>query len=129
MSQIKSKNTKSTELKLVEIFKDNHVTGWRRTYPMVGKPDFVFVKQRIAIFVDGCFWHGHDCRNVTPKDNADYWRDKIRRNIDRDNMVTEAIIKKGWSVIRIWECELKGKIPCSKIIDLIEKIKVLKEKK
>ena len=72
MKAVKSRNTKTTELKMIEIFKELHIIGWRRTYPLIGKPDFVFPKKRIAVFVDGCFWHGHDCRNVTPSDNADF---------------------------------------------------------
>jgi DNA mismatch endonuclease (patch repair protein) len=72
MKAVKSRNTKTTELKMIEIFKELHITGWRRTYPLVGKPDFVFPKKRIVVFVDGCFWHGHDCRNVTPSENADF---------------------------------------------------------
>lgn len=95
MSKVKSKNT-GAELKLIKIFKENNIKGWRRTYPMFGKPDFVFLKHRIAIFVDGCFWHGHNCRNVTPKNNAEYWRKKIENNKERDKIVTKTIEKKGW---------------------------------
>ena len=63
MRQVKSKKNKSTELRLIEIFKENGITGWRRNYPVKGHPDFVFPKKKIAVFVDGCFWHGHDCRS------------------------------------------------------------------
>jgi DNA mismatch endonuclease (patch repair protein) len=60
-----------------------------------------------VIFVDGCFWHGHDCRNTRPKDNADYWTKKRERNVKRDKEVTENLQNKDWTVIRLWECELK----------------------
>lgn len=96
---------------------------------MFGKPDFVFLKHRIAIFVDGCFWHGHNCRNVTPKNNAEYWRKKIENNKERDKIVTKTIEKKGWKVIRIWECELKGKAISKKVIELIEILKDLNRNK
>ena len=76
---------------------------------MKGHPDFVFLDRRIAIFVDGCFWHGHDCRNTRPADNAEYWSQKRQRNIEHDKEVTESFEKSGWTVIRIWECELKKK--------------------
>lgn len=76
---------------------------------MKGRPDFVFVKGRIAVFVDGCFWHGHDCRNTKPSVNQEYWRKKRERNIRRDKEVTEMFEKRGWKVLRIWECELKKK--------------------
>ena len=91
MRAIKSRGKKSTELKLIEIFKAEKIISWRRNYKLFGKPDFVFPKQRIAIFLDGCFWHGHDCRNTKPADNADYWLVKIERNKLRDESVTKKI--------------------------------------
>lgn len=109
MKAVKSKNTKTTELKMLQVFKDLHIIGWRRTYPMKGKPDFVFPKKRVVVFVDGCFWHGHDCRNVTPKENSDFWDKKRNYNRAHDEEVTKTLIAKGWNVIRIWECELKKK--------------------
>lgn len=74
MQQVRSKNNKTTELKLIQIFKDSHITGWKRNYPVKGHPDFVFLNKKIAVFVDGCFWHGHNCRNTQPSNNAEYWR-------------------------------------------------------
>ena len=76
MRQVKSKKNKSTELQLIEVFKENGITGWQRSYAVKGHPDFVFPKQKIAVFVDGCFWHGHDCRNTRPAENAEYWKKK-----------------------------------------------------
>ena len=107
MRQVKSKKNKSTELRLIKIFKENGVTGWKRNYPVIGHPDFVFLKQRIAVFVDGCFWHGHDCRNTRPSANEEFWRKKRERNIKHDKEITELFESRGWTVIRIWECELK----------------------
>ena len=109
MRAVKSKNTKSTELALIKLFKENHITGWRHSYNVKGPPDFVFLEKRIAIFVDGCFWHGHDCRNTRPADNAEYWAKKRERNIQRDKETTERFEKRGWTVVRIWECELRKK--------------------
>jgi DNA mismatch endonuclease (patch repair protein) len=111
MKAVKSKGNKSTEIKLIEIFKFHHVTGWRRNSNLAGHPDFIFPKNRIAVFADGCFWHGHNCRNVTPSENAEYWQNKIKRNKARDKAVTKELIEKGWKVVRIWECEIKkGKV-------------------
>ncbi len=107
MRQVRSKGNKSTELKLVEIFRENKITGWRRHLPIIGKPDFAFPKSKAVVFVDGCFWHGHDCRNTKPADNADYWQKKIERNTKRDALVSETLTDKGWRVLRVWECELK----------------------
>ena len=111
MRQIKSRNNKSTEIKLIEIFKAESIKGWRRNYTLFGNPDFVFPKLKITLFVDGCFWHGHNCRNVTPSENAEYWQNKIKRNKARDKAITKELIEKGWKVVRIWECEIKkGKV-------------------
>jgi len=107
MSAVRSKKNISTEIKLINLFKKYGITGWRRDYKVKGKPDFTFLKQRVAIFMDGCFWHGHHCRNTVPKDNAEYWRRKIERNIARDVAITAAFETRGWTVLRIWECELK----------------------
>ena len=109
MKAVKSKNTKTTEVKMLQIFKELGIKGWRRTYPLIGKPDFVFPKKRIAVFVDGCFWHGHDCRNVTPSANADFWNAKRLYNKEHDRLVVETLQQKNRTVIRIWECELKKK--------------------
>lgn len=107
MKKVRSKNNKSTELKLIQIFKENNIHGWRRNYKVKGHPDFVFFNKKIAIFVDGCFWHGHDCRNTKPKDNQEYWDKKRERNMKHDKEITEYFENRGWTVIRIWECELK----------------------
>lgn len=109
MRSIKGKGNKSTELALIAIFCEQGINGWRRGYSVKGHPDFVFLKERIAIFVDGCFWHGHDCRNTKPKDNEDFWVKKICGNVKHDKFVTAMFESRGWKVIRIWECELKKK--------------------
>lgn len=108
MRKIKSNRNKSTELKLIQFFQTHKITGWRRTLKIFGKPDFVFPKLRIVIFVDGCFWHGHECRNVKPVNNHDYWQQKIQKNKIRDYEVTNVLTSKNWLVIRLWECELKN---------------------
>lgn len=73
-----------------------------------GKPDIAFIGRKRAIFVHGCFWHGHACRrgNRQPKENADYWRAKIDRNRARDAAVGEALERLGWSALTLWECQL-----------------------
>ena len=109
MSKVRSKGNKSTELKLISIFKELEIKGWRRNYNVKGHPDFVFLDLKIAVFVDGCFWHGHDCRNTKPADNQEYWDKKIRSNRAHDAEVTDRFEKRGWTVIRIWECELQRK--------------------
>jgi len=107
MRKVKSKKNRSTELKLISYFKERNIKGWRRNYKIKGNPDFVFPKKKIVIFTDGCFWHGHNCRNLKPSQNKDYWIKKIEKNIKRDKEITEYLEKKNYKVIRIWECELK----------------------
>lgn len=107
MRKVKSKHNQSTEMRLIAFFKVNGIKGWRRNYPLTGKPDFVFPKLKTVVFADGCFWHGHDCRNTRPEQNKEYWTKKRERNIRRDNEVTETLAQRGWNVIRIWECEIK----------------------
>lgn len=125
MSKVRSKGNKSTELRVIELFEDNGIIGWRRNYKVKGHPDFVFLKERVAIFVDGCFWHGHECRNIHPKDNEEYWNKKRQRNIQHDLEITERFQKRGWTVVRIWECELKKK---NEVVAL-EKLHVVLEKR
>lgn len=74
------------------------------------KPDFVFPKLMMAVFVDGCFWHGCPQHATQPKTNARFWRDKIARNQARDRQANRLLRKLGWRVVRIWEHELKRKI-------------------
>jgi DNA mismatch endonuclease (patch repair protein) len=122
MRRVRSKGNKSTELKLISIFRELGITGWRRGYPVKGHPDFVFLEKKIAVFVDGCFWHGHDCRNTRPKENEKYWDKKRERNIQHDAEITTHFESRGWRVLRIWECELTRKNRAELMAKLIEKI-------
>ena len=109
MRAVKSSGNKSTEMKLMSYFSSKGITGWRRKYDVKGHPDFVFLKKRIAVFVYGCFWHGHNCRNTKPVTNVEYWERKRTKNIEHDKEITGRFEKRGWHVIRIWECELQKK--------------------
>lgn len=111
MARVKSRDTKSTELKFISIFKDKGITGWRRNYPLIGKPDFVLPRLKIAVFIDGCFWHGCPRHCRMPSSNVTYWNNKIGKNKIRDKKITKTLKIKGWQVIRIWEHEIKtGKL-------------------
>lgn len=103
MAQVKSAGNRSTESNLVAMLHKVKITGWRRSYPLFGKPDFVFPKERVAVFVDGYFWHGHPRKCRVPKANRAYWIKKIARNVARDKLVTRTLKEKGWKVVRIWE--------------------------
>jgi DNA mismatch endonuclease (patch repair protein) len=107
MSRVKSSGNKSTEAAFITLMTERGITGWRRHLPIFGKPDFVFRKTRIAVFIDGCFWHGCPKHCRMPATNRDYWERKIGRNLERDKKVKRELRKAGWTVVRIWEHELK----------------------
>jgi DNA mismatch endonuclease (patch repair protein) len=109
MRRIKSYGNKTTEMKLIEIFRSNGLTGWRRKQRLFGKPDFVFRKQRVCVFVDGCFWHGCPKCSREPSSNSTYWSTKIGRNKARDLLVSNTLRVQGWTVLRIWEHQLAEK--------------------
>jgi DNA mismatch endonuclease (patch repair protein) len=107
MSAIRSKNTKPEMV----VRKFLHARGFRyrlHRADLPGKPDLVLSRHRTAIFVDGCFWHGHACaRNPkAPATNTSYWGPKIARTQQRDREADRALAAQGWQVIRLWECEL-----------------------
>lgn len=107
MSRVRSTGNQTTEKKLAFFLRKTGLTGWRRHQRLPGHPDFVWPKVKVVVFVDGCFWHGHNCgKNVTPKTNVKAWRDKIERNQVRDRRVARYLRQVGWKVIRIWECRL-----------------------
>ena len=109
MSRIRSRGNKDTELALIKLFRRHKITGWRRNQKVFGKPDFIFRQVRLAVFVDGCFWHGCPRHGTQPKGNRAFWKKKFARNIARDRLVNRALRRAGWRVLRIWEHELARK--------------------
>ena len=122
MSRIRSTNNKPEETVRKYLF----AQGFRyrkndKRYP--GKPDIVLPKYKTAIFVNGCFWHKHDCgRFVWPAANEDYWRAKIYRNIERDAEHISQLRSDGWKVIVVWECELKKELRPETLNKIIQDI-------
>jgi DNA mismatch endonuclease, patch repair protein len=115
MAAIRSFGNKDTELRLAAIFRATGITGWRRRQPLLGRPDFVFRRARLAVFVDGCFWHGCPKHGRQPTSNRGYWIPKLRRNQERDLAVKRALSKRGWTVIRLWEHELTSPLLAKRI--------------
>jgi DNA mismatch endonuclease, patch repair protein len=108
MSRIRGRNT-GPEMKLRSLL---HTAGYRyglHRNDLPGKPDVVLTKYKAVIFVHGCFWHRHaGCRfATTPQNNAEFWREKLDRNVARDKRDVAALESSGWKVIRVWECELR----------------------
>ena len=107
MSSIRSRGNKSTEGRLRMALVRNGITAWRmHAQDVRGNPDFVFDEIRLAVFVDGCFWHG--CRKCghRPKSNRKYWNAKLDRNVRRDRSQRSKLRREGWSVLRVWAHEL-----------------------
>ena len=133
MSRIRGRGNKDTELALAVLMRRHRITGWRRHallrvtsdkwrvtrkarasvlspvtrhLSLTVRPDFVFLKSRTVIFVDGCFWHGCPKHSTKPKNNRAFWRRKLAGNQARDALVTRTLRRAGWRVLRIWECDL-----------------------
>lgn len=125
MARIRGKGNRSTELALVSGFRSAHVTGWRRHVMLSLKlkgctkatalgdaqvfkirPDFIFRSSRLAIFVDGCFWHCCPLHSKIPENNRSFWEPKLMANVARDRKASNLLRKAGWSVLRVWEHEL-----------------------
>lgn len=107
MSRIPAKGNKGTEARAARIFREEKITGWRRHAPLPGKPDFIFRKERVALFIDGCFWHCCPRHGRFPDDNPGYWIPKLQRNATRDRRVNRLLRSRGWRVLRIWEHDLR----------------------
>lgn len=109
MSHIRSKNSKPEERVRKYLF-SRGLRYRKNVKKLPGCPDIVLTKYKTVIFVNGCFWHHHDCgRFVWPSSNVEYWYTKINRNVERDTQNTALLTKQGWQVLTIWECQLKKK--------------------
>ena len=129
MSGIRGQGNRSTELAMVELLRGARITGWRRHIEMrprlteedrelaikqkfgrvLTRPDFVFRPRKLALFVDGCFWHGCPLHSTAPAQNAEFWSTKLAGNVRRDGLQTRALEAAGWKVFRVWEHELRDR--------------------
>jgi len=123
MSRVRGTGNIATEGKVVRLLRQAGISGWRRHLPIPGRPDFSFRKQKVAVFVDGCFWHGCPKCFRLPKQNRFFWKTKIEGNRRRDRSVNGRLRRMGWKVIRIRECQLKNKR------SVLEKIKKYRSQK
>lgn len=113
MSRVRSRGNKSTEIAFEKIIRSHGIWGWRKHFRIsirsAGfkvRPDFVFCAARVAVFLDGCFWHGCPLHSQPPASNVDYWPAKLARNMGRDRLTTRLLRQNGWRVLRIWEHDL-----------------------
>ena len=107
MARIRGRGNKETELALAKLFRAGGIRGWRRHIAIMGRPDFVFRVQRVAIFVDGCFWHCCPKHSNRPSNNREFWERKLDGNRRRDRIVNATLRASGWRVIRIWEHDMR----------------------
>ncbi|MGA2542176.1 MAG: very short patch repair endonuclease [Verrucomicrobiota bacterium] len=106
MSRIRGRGNRDTELALARLLRKSKITGWRRNQQVLGRPDFVFSQERLALFVDGCFWHSCPRHSRIPVSNCAFWRRKLSANKVRDRFVNGALRRAGWRVLRLWEHDL-----------------------
>ena len=122
MSHIRSTNTRPEEKVRKYLFSK----GFRyrkNDKRLPGKPDIVLPKYKAVVFVNGCFWHMHGCsRSRLPKSNLEYWQPKIQRNTERDKTNYDLLVKDGWRVFIVWECELKTQLIAERLDKLCEDI-------
>ncbi|MFA6364309.1 very short patch repair endonuclease [Methanoregula sp.] len=108
MSKIRGKNT-GPEVKLRKLLWSQGIRGYRIHYNLPGKPDIVFTKKKIAIFIDGCFWHKCPVCFQVPETRKEFWMKKIYSNVERDKKVNEQLKVEGWTVMRFWEHDIRKK--------------------
>lgn len=108
MASIRSKGNKTTEGFFLSILRRGKISGWRRHLGLPGRPDFAFRAERLAIFLDGCFWHGCPRCYRLPQDNRSYWRQKVLGNRRRDRRHSRELRSLGWRVLRVWEHTLES---------------------
>jgi DNA mismatch endonuclease Vsr len=110
MRAIKASSNATTELRLRAHLIRSGIGGWKiREKQILGKPDFYFANERLAVFVDGCFWHGCPKCGHTPKTNRRYWHEKLARNKKRDTRIKRILQSNGIRVLRLWECQLRNR--------------------
>ena len=107
MSRVKGRENQATELRLMHVFRQFGIRGWRRRASIFGSPDFIFPTVQLAVFVDGCFWHGCPIHGSVPATNQIFWKRKLSRNKKRDKVVGQKLKNSGWRVLRIWQHELR----------------------
>lgn len=115
MAAVKSRGNASTERKMAILLRQAGLHGWRRHYRIVGTPDFCWPKLRVAVFLDGCFWHGCPQCYKPPKSHVRFWARKVTMKRRRDRSVDRQLRLRGWRVLRIWECRIDAKSTVSRL--------------
>jgi len=107
MARVGSRGNATTEMRMISLLRERGIAGWSCHAPLVGRPDFCWPREKVVLFVHGCFWHGHACgRNLNPRTNRQTWMAKIAKNRQRDRRCARILRGLGWSVLTVWECQL-----------------------
>ncbi|WP_281767431.1 very short patch repair endonuclease [Methanoculleus bourgensis] len=124
MSRIRGKDT-SPEMKVRKMLYSHGIRGYRLHYKLPGKPDIVFIRKRIAIFIDGCYWHKCPACFKEPQTQNEFWMNKLNSNVERDRKVNEILTSSGWTVLRFWEHQVR-KDPEGVVADILKVLKSAK---
>lgn len=120
MASVRPEGNLTTEIMLGKLLWAAEVRGYRKHWAVLGKPDFAWPKRKVAVFVDGCFWHGCTKCKSLPTSNAEFWKKKIENNRRRDRRVTRVLRSQGWKVVRIRECCVKKGSSLRRITKLLD---------
>jgi DNA mismatch endonuclease (patch repair protein) len=122
MTSIRSKGNATTEIAFLCLLRNARISGWRRHLNLPGKPDFAFRSRRLAVFIDGCFWHGCPTCYRMPEDNRPYWRKKVMSNRVRDRRNARRLRAMGWTVLRFWEHALRSEKGRGHVLSKLKKV-------
>jgi DNA mismatch endonuclease (patch repair protein) len=120
MASIRSKGNATTERAFLILLREAGISGWRRHWKIPGRPDFVFRSRHVAVFIDGCFWHGCPRCYRLPEDNRPYWRRKVSANRRRDRRRTRELRSLNWIVLRFWEHGLVSPVERKRMISKLK---------
>lgn len=120
MASVHTRGSGTTEVRMMEVLRNHRLRGFRTQWRVRGTPDFVWPRLKVALFVDGCFWHGCPrCCRVS-KSNTPFWRLKVKNNRSRDKRVSAALRRRGWKVLRVWECTVRSVVTVKRIKRALE---------
>ena len=120
MSRIKGKGNKTTEVAFASLLRQNGISGWRRQWPVAGRPDVAFPKEKVAVFVDGCFWHQCPRHKRVPETRKGYWMEKFRVGKAKRVSDKRSLRADGWVILEVWEHDLKSEVGRAKVLKRVQ---------
>jgi DNA mismatch endonuclease (patch repair protein) len=119
MKAIRGRGNETTELAVARLLRRWGLKGWRRHLSLSGRPDFTWRRERVVLFVDGCFWHGCPRCYSLPRSNTAFWREKLEGNRRRDRRISRILRAAGWKVLRVWECQVTSRRTKARILQTV----------